>query len=397
MRRPPAVARYDVCIVGGSLAGGTLACALAAEGFSVALFERRRRSERKLCAELAARKLLERLSTITGADCTDAVSAELDRVVVVAGQRRLQREFTRGKGITVDRKVLESTLLGRAEALGASVWRSEAVERLMISDVVALVRSDRREISAEVVVGADGAASLVARRFSRPWRRDEVGATRHVRLTLPPSVLPDGPGAMRFDMLPEVGGYGWAVPYEDAIGIGAGGLSGPIATCLDGLLQRYETEAGVELTPLARGRVRGAPVPAAGPTRPTQGKRFLLVGDAAGFVSPASGEGMSLAVEGAVAAASALKLCFARGRFGSRATRHYEKLWRKQLPDFASLIRIRNTLSGKGALRALDDCENDLERLALLAPLVGPPESGQMAAAILARLESQRDEKSKVD
>ncbi len=378
--------RLDVCIVGGSLAGGTLACALAAEGFSVGLFERRGRNERKLCAELAARALLDRLTGLSGVECGDTVSAELDRVVVVAGERRLERSFTAGKGITVDRKSLEGKLLDRAEALGASVWRSEQARRLMVSDAVALVTSERREVSAEMIVGADGAASLVARRFVRPWRRDEIGATRHARLQLPVSALPDGPSTMRFDLLPEVSGYGWAVPYSDAIGIGAGGFRGPIEACFSGLLRRYGIESGVDLGELARGSVKGAPVPASGPTRPTHGNRFLLVGDAAGFVSPASGEGMSLAVESAVAASSALKLCFARGRFDSKATRHYERLWRKSLPDFASLLRLREALSGNRVLRALDACDNDLERLCLLAPLVGPPEGGPTASALLDRL-----------
>jgi flavin-dependent dehydrogenase len=132
--------------------------------------------------------------------------------------------------------------------------------------------------------------------------------------------------------------------------------------------------------------VRGAPVPAAGPSRPTWGERFLLVGDAGGFVSPASGEGLALALASVEAAASALKLCFATTSFGARRLRHYERLWRASMPDFAALSRLREALSGEQGLRWLEACPTDLERLALLAPLVGSADLGAGAEQVLARL-----------
>jgi flavin-dependent dehydrogenase len=378
------VKRRDVCIVGGSLAGGTLACLLASEGFDVAVVERRWPGERKLCAELTAATLLDRLVKLAGIGREGMVSAELDRVVVTAGPRRLERSFTLGKGITADRVAIEARLLDRATALGATVLGSEAAVRVAVSDTTALVETERREVEAEVVVGADGAASLVARTLLRAWRRDEVGATRHARLAVPPTSLPDGPSTMRFDLVSEVSGYGWAVPYGDAIGLGIGGMSGAIGPIFDRMLERIGVAPDVAAA--ARRGVRGAPVPSSGPCRGTHGTRFLLVGDAAGFVSPASGEGMSLAVESAVAAASALKLAFARGRFDARSMRHHERFWRVAMPDFDALRRFRDALAGDAALRWLDACGSDLERLALLAPLVGPPDTGPAASQILERL-----------
>ena len=137
---------------------------------------------------------------------------------------------------------------------------------------------------------------------------------------------------------------------------------------------------------MARRTVRGAPVPAAGPARSTWGERFLLVGDAAGFVSPASGEGLSLAVTSVETAASALKLCFASGAFRGRSLRHYERLWRRVMPDFAGLISLRNAMAGAQGIAWLEACDTDLERLALLAPLVGTAELGATALQLLERL-----------
>jgi flavin-dependent dehydrogenase len=210
-----------------------------------------------------------------------------------------------------------------------------------------------------------------------------------VRLPVSSAKLTLGPRATCLDLKPELSGYAWLVPYGNEIGVGLGGRSPMITRAMDLHLNECSEAIGVDLLSLAEGRIEGAPVPCSGPSRPLFGDGFLLIGDAGGFVSPASGEGMSLAISSAVAAASVLKLAFARRRYDRRSLRHYERFLRQEMPDFPGLVRLRDALSGDGLISKLDALSGDLERLVLIAPLVGPPSTAGPALELLHRLESR--------
>ncbi len=387
--------KVDLCIVGGSIAGATLAAHLGDQGFTVCLVEKRPIGVRKPCAELAHIGLLDRLRRLTGADLEDIARADLDGIEVVAGRHRLTRGFDLGKGITIDRLALESALMTRAAALGVQVLRPSRVESVVVTEREVSVGIEAGgKVIADVVVGADGASSIVARRLSRAWRREEIGATRHVRLPISPELVPCGRTTVRFELLPDMAGYSWMVPYHDGIGIGVGGLGGGVDRHFHRLLEATGRHLGSNLVEMSRGHVAGSPVPVLGPTRATSGRRFILVGDAGGFISPASGEGMSLAVSSVEAAASVLKLCFASGSFSQRRLDRYEKLWRKGSPDWQALVALREGMSGAAGLSWLDACANDGERLLLVAPLVGAPDPGGLSLALLDRLRRVRNRRS---
>lgn len=110
-------------------------------------------------------------------------------------------------------------------------------------------------------------------------------------------------------------------------------------------LERTAAAGGhrIELTP-----TNGWPIKSYGGARRNYFERGLLIGEAACFVDPISGEGIPLAFESAEMAAATIRRCFETGDFGAAALSDYERRWRRRWdPDLkvsdlvVSMIRNR--------------------------------------------------------
>ena len=100
------------------------------------------------------------------------------------------------------------------------------------------------------------------------------------------------------------GGYGWIFPKGDHINVGVGGwksiVGGDLRAALDTLCRSYDLDpADVE-------QLRGHHLPMMRPGAMLWAGGSVLIGDAAGFVDPLSGEGICHAMASGIAAAPAL-------------------------------------------------------------------------------------------
>lgn len=137
-------------------------------------------------------------------------------------------------------------------------------------------------------------------------------------------------------------GYGWIFPTgPDSANVGLGmwreqaAASGSLRTALNDFLE------GTRLKPIMAGaRLAGAiksyPLRIDFTTAPTYGQRILLVGEAAGLVSPLTGEGIDFALESGKLAAEFLGRAFAAGSFERGALAGYDRLLRR---NFQSIFR----------------------------------------------------------
>jgi flavin-dependent dehydrogenase len=217
---------------------------------------------------------------------------------------------------------LEAVLLDRAVEEGARVRRAAAVTRVVLGDRpgdgatlrVSLPDDGPATWRARTVVGADGPRSIVARaagvdRVARRFRR--AGLTvHHHDPAAPPGV---GPAVARMTVGP--GWYCGVAPVPGGrvnVGVvvgeatlrGVAGDGGPdalVRRVVDALPGEREPWRDAERTdelmvalPLAHRPARLA------------GPGWLLVGDAAGFIDPLSGEGITRALASAALAAGAL-------------------------------------------------------------------------------------------
>ncbi len=340
--------KYDVAIVGGGPAG--LACAIEAaqRGLRTVLFERRTIPSDKACGEglmPAGVRALDRLGVRGLLSPRDASP--------FLGVRYLQEDGSQAEGLLpppgglgVRRIALAGALALRAHAAGAELRDRVEVRGHLRTVGGVIVATSVGPVQASVLVAADGLTS--------PLRRAE-------KLDAPSA------GPRRFGMRRHFQVAPWA-PFvevhfaEDAeayvtpAGAGRVGvaflwderrLSGKVS--FEGVLARFpaleERLAGAKADSLLRG---------AGPllrrSRAQVADRFVLLGDAAGYVDAITGEGLSLALQSASILGELLPSAIARGA-STWALRPYERDYQRAYRRYAWLARALVELSAHPGAR----------------------------------------------
>lgn len=310
--------RYDAIVVGAGPAGSALAAGLAGDGARVLLLEQAHHPRPKACAEYASPMIMEELARIGVPETSwsdDAVA--LTGMDIHAGGHVARITYADRRGARtawgLDRRRFDSRLASHAAACGAEV--REGVRAVDLIDEGGRIsgvrirdtgRGDERTIMADWVVGADGARSSVARLLGveRPVRFPRrLGLIAHYRGD---ATLTDH-GEMHV-------GRGWYVGLAPTPGRELNvGMALPMTAGARPAAIRFA--AAIDGLPAVARRLahsqRLSPIRGASPighrVSDVAGPGWLLIGDAAGFVDPFTGEGIHRALRSARAAANALR------------------------------------------------------------------------------------------
>ncbi|MFO0690342.1 MAG: geranylgeranyl diphosphate reductase [Myxococcota bacterium] len=321
--------RFDVVVVGGGPAGATAATDLAARGLRVALLDRGGRI--KPCGGAVPPALLREFDVPT--------SLLVDRIDTarIRSPRGQAVDIPIRDGFVgmVDRETFDEWLRDRAERRGATRVQGsfEGLERDGDGDLrVRFARpGDARRggpstLRTRLVIGADGATSLVARR-AIPGAERAGGRVfaYHEIVRAPDAADPDaflpGRAEVAYDERLSPDFYGWVFPHGDTISVGVGSAqSGFGMRDAVSLLRQRSGLATCETI-----RREGAPIPMRARRRWDNGRDVLVVGDAAGVVAPSSGEGIYYAMASARIGAEAAAEALATGRAAAlrRARRRF--------------------------------------------------------------------------
>jgi geranylgeranyl reductase family protein len=308
---------FDVVVVGAGPAGSVAALVLARGGARVALVDRAEFPRDKACGDLIGPRGVQVLDEL-GIDLPDALRLGDMAVIGPSGSRvvlpAVPGRTYPGHALAVRRTQFDARLRDAALGAGAVPVAGRAT-RCNPSDAergAVVMLDDGRELSGDVVIGADGALSVVAGGAglcdpARSLWGFAVRAYADDRVELPTIVFWDeAPGRG----LP---GYGWAFPGGEGgvnlgLGIGTGAhraLGARVAKRMPAFLAHLCDLGVVHAVAPSRSLGGWLRVGGAG-TVPARG-RVLLVGDAAGLVNPLQGEGIAQALaSGRVAAESVL-------------------------------------------------------------------------------------------
>ena len=294
--------QHQVVILGAGPAGSAAAATLARAGLSVALIDKASFPRDKLCGGLFTGRSLKQYREIFRRDPPEALLEARDRIEFLqAGQALGRMDGVPPMYLTM-RWDLDHHLLREAAAAGAQTF-------LGVRAKVDLAAQDVRLNSGEVLrydvlIGADGVNSAVARAlYGRAYDPETIGFA--LEAELPPPPQPDQ-SALQIDFGAAEWGYGWRFPKSGSTTVGVGGIHAKNHD-MKGCYNRYTGGAHPKGT-----KLKGHFLPFGDfRNRPGRGN-VILVGDAAGFVDPITGEGIAHAMEsgalGAKAAIAALSM-----------------------------------------------------------------------------------------
>jgi flavin-dependent dehydrogenase len=349
-------AARDVIVVGAGPAGAAAGILLAERGLAVTVLDRARSPRTKICGEYLSpegARILDRLGTLKAIDAAGALPLVGMRLTAPDG-RVLEGRYRaigawrphREGALAIPRAVLDAALSERLHATTADVREQVRVTDVVVEGqrVVGVRAIDaqgrRHELRAPLVIGADGRASVIAQRLGcrRPHRLRRLALATYVA-GLPGcrdvgEIFVDPPDyAILNPLAPDRANLSLVVPLGDAVP-----HSARLATFLEARAR--------QLPHLARrlaGAERVAPVQAMGPlayrvSAPRHGG-VLLIGDAAGFYDPFTGEGIFAALRGAELAAESAARALAAGDLSARALHGFHRARRDAFRAKARLAR----------------------------------------------------------
>jgi len=298
---------HDVIVVGTGPAGAVLAYLLARRGLDVLILERATLPRYKSCGGGVTWKAIQNLPFDVSAVFENKA---VGGVVTYAGQQLLKVEVGWPVAWLVMRDQFDLYLVQQAVQAGAKLLEGISVVNVLDKGDKVVVTTNEGELSAQLVAGADGVNSVVARSVGLMPER-EVGVAVEAELAVAPASLEAQGAYATFDFGALPGGYGWIFPKRDHLSVGVFKAIPGKATGLKRALEKFIASEAVLLDPKIL-HLQGHQIPLGGKTRTLHKGRVLLVGDAANLADPWMGEGISYAVVSARLAAEQLYFALER-------------------------------------------------------------------------------------
>lgn len=311
--------KYDVVIIGGGPAGATAAHTLAAAGIQTLLLERNL-SNTKPCGGAIPLGLVEEFDipeTLIERKVTQmAVRSPKGRIVGMS--------MPSGYVGMVRRERFDKYLRDRAAASGAELLEAKfrRITQTATGYKISLDANSKgvTEIEAKYVIGADGANSKLAMDLAFPPNVFKAVAIQQRFHYSPALEKYNNLVEIWFDGEVSPDFYAWVFPKADHIAIGTG--TEDKNSNIKKLQNRFREKLQLDAEPYYE---EAAKIPMHPRKRFVQGNA-MLIGDAAGLVTPSNGEGIFFAMKSGKMAAETL-VNYIGGTEKSLA--RYEKNFRK--------------------------------------------------------------------
>ncbi len=279
---------YKVGIVGAGVGGSYLSYLLSKEGLDNIIFDFRAPHE-KLCGGGVSYKTMAKFPIIDELPCPrkvvwkSTIISPKDRSVTIDMERPLT---------LFHRRDLDYLLLKKARESGTH-FRKEKVHAFTLEGDHWRISTETGDYMTEILVGADGALSRTKRKLNVPYMKGDYFFSLQCFLNVQKDFV-------IYKFFPDLEGYLWSFPRVDCLAVGIAYKDcgrkkfKDMKERLFHFIERYYPEQTKRIS------IQGAYIPFFSAKNlqdvPICSKNWALIGDAASFVEPISGEGIYYAI-----------------------------------------------------------------------------------------------------
>lgn len=316
---------YDLIIVGGGPAGSSAGRRAGIHGLHTLLIEKEVFPRYKACGGALSERALSYL---------DFPLPQSVREREIFGVRfRFKESVIEGYYETriatmVTRSILDDYLLEKGKETGIEIkFGEKVIDYKEKDDFVEIVTNENVYTSKFVIIG-EGSQGNLKRKVRRIDKRGEYGicivadVKDHIK-KIDQSLF----NCMEINFGVLNMGYGWIFPHKDYYSVGIGAFADKIINPKKIMKEFLKTN---DFT--GTYRLRGHTIPAGGITRNVVSPRVVLVGDAAGFVDPFAGEGISYAIRSGQIAAEVIAENIRDNNHGAQL-KQYESICQREFAD----------------------------------------------------------------
>ena len=327
---------YNVIIIGAGPAGTACALALRNSGLKVAIVEKDRFPRDKTCGDAIPSPTLKFLKEL--------LPASVEEFDAFESKRRINSSIaytTEGGSFEIHWKLkaynskrlsFDHFLVQLVKKYSATaIYEGIHIKEISRSDEKVHIKAKNTDfsLSCDMVLGCDGANSIVAKTLNRD-KTNKLTKGVALRAYYEKVATPDH--SNEFFMLKDIKGYFWIFPLqeENHYNVGIGLLKPNASKAFD--LKKYFEEV-IRTHPVIspkfkeatiQSKIVGFKLPFGGKKMAISGDRFLLAGDAAHLVDPLLGHGIDKAVKSGMLAATQIEQCFKQNNFSSAFNTAYD-------------------------------------------------------------------------
>lgn len=321
---------FDCAIIGGGLAGLTLAVQLVDAGHSVVMFEKEKYPFHKVCGEYISMEsydFLERLGIPLSAMNLPMIN---EVKISAPNGNAITRKLDLG-GFGITRYTLDSMLASLARKKGVVLLEEVKVSELNFENEIFTIQTTSNSYQAKLAVGAYGKRSNMDNKLERGSSKNKknyIGIKYHVKLDFPDNRIELHNFKNGYCGISKVDGDKYCLCYlTDSQNLRENGND--IKTMEQNvlmkntLLKKYFTEAIFlydkpltisQITFEKKGSVEG---------------NVLMIGDSAGNIAPLCGNGMSMAMRSSFEVFQLIEKYLGNKISRETLERDYEKRWNK--------------------------------------------------------------------
>jgi flavin-dependent dehydrogenase len=336
--------KYQISIIGGGLAGLTLAIQMADAGISCVLFEKNKYPFHKVCGEyisMESKGFIERL----GLDLEKLDLPIITRLHVSSPSGKLLKHKLDLGGFGISRFLLDHELMKIAKAKGVTVMDNCRVQDVRYIGQYFIIDTEAGSFTSEICAGAWGKKSNLDTKLKREFTKkskDEknyVGIKYHLSIDFPADLIELHNFENGYCGISKIEGNRYCLCYlSDSDNLKK--FNGNIKKMEEEVLMRnpflkeHLTNATFLFNePLAISQIRIG-------YKSAIEKNILMIGDTAGNIAPLSGNGMSMAMRSSFHL-NKLLLEYFKGKISRpELEQQYESFWKKQFKKRIDLSAI---------------------------------------------------------